>query len=242
MDYLLLISTIVLGAATVLLFPSTHERHIKILNAFTGAYLLSITCLHLLPELFGGSHVHDSASLRLGALVLAGFFIQIILDMISMGVEHGHTHGLHGPPYGVILGLCAHAFIEATALGGGGHDHAGHAGHQDGRNLLLWSIVVHNYPVSIAFVVILIRAGLKRATMLGWLTLFAIMAPLALFLSSHSRIGEHSQELMAIVVGIFLHVSTTILFEVEEGHRFNLRKAIAVLAGLGGGVLTLSFH
>jgi zinc and cadmium transporter len=244
MDYLLLLSTIVLGVATVLLFPGTHERHIKLLNAFTGAYLLAVTCLHLLPDLFAGVQAHSPAALRLGGLLLAGFFIQILLDSVSMGVEHGHTHGLHGPPYGVILGLCAHAFIEATALGAGPQDQTlgARAVYEHGRHLLLWSIVIHNYPVSIAFVVILIRAGLKRASMLGWLTLFAAMAPLALLLSNHSRIGAYAPELMAVVVGIFLHVSTTILFEVEEGHRIHLRKALAVLAGLGAGVLTVGFH
>ena len=68
------------------------------------------------------------------------------------------------------------------------------------------------------------------------------MSPAALFLSSHTALASHRPELSAIVIGIFLHVSTTILFEVEEGHRFNFRKGLAVLAGLGAGVLTLVLH
>ena len=28
----------------------------------------------------------------IGALILAGFYTQIALDVISMGVEHGHAH------------------------------------------------------------------------------------------------------------------------------------------------------
>ena len=67
MDYLLLLSSIVLGAASVFLFKLYEPRHIKLLNAFTGAYLLCLTILHLLPELY---HPHNGsvivgASLRL---------------------------------------------------------------------------------------------------------------------------------------------------------------------------------
>ena len=38
-------------------FGSTNPRHIKLLNAFTGAYLLCLTLLHLLPELY---HEHPA--------------------------------------------------------------------------------------------------------------------------------------------------------------------------------------
>src|SRR5215471_16213081 len=97
MDYLLLLSTIALGAASVFLFKLYEPRHVRLLNAFTGAYLLCLTVLHLLPELY---HAHNGVpipnDLRLGVLILAGFFAQIALDVISMGVEHGHAHPLHG--------------------------------------------------------------------------------------------------------------------------------------------------
>src|SRR5438270_13405529 len=97
MDYLLLLSSIVLGALSVFLFKLHEPKHVKLLNAFTGAYLLSLTVLHLLPELYHQeSQVAAHADLRIGVLLLAGFFAQIALDVISMGVEHGHAHHLHG--------------------------------------------------------------------------------------------------------------------------------------------------
>src|ERR1043166_7501971 len=103
MDYLLLLSTIVRGAASVFLFRLYEPRHVKLLNAFTGAYLLSLTLLHLLPELYHPpSGVIPQDDLRIGALILGGFFTQIALDVISMGVEHGHSHHLPGRvPVGV---------------------------------------------------------------------------------------------------------------------------------------------
>jgi zinc transporter ZupT len=65
MDYLLLLSSIVLGAITVLGFKLYDVRHIKLLNAFTGAYLLCLTFLHLLPELY---HHHGDHADHVGAM------------------------------------------------------------------------------------------------------------------------------------------------------------------------------
>ena len=119
-----LLSSIALGAITVFGFKLYEARHIRLLNAFTGAYLLTLTFRTLLPELYHepGDHAGHAAhgALWIGGLMLVGFFVQIALDVISMGVEHGHSHPLHGKmPFGVVAGLCLHALVEAMALGTG---------------------------------------------------------------------------------------------------------------------------
>ena len=38
--------------------------------------------------------------------------------------------------------------------------------------------------------------------------------------------------LLAIVVGMFLHISTTIIFEASENHRFNLAKLASIFVGV----------
>jgi len=44
---------------------------------------------------------------------------------------------------------------------------------------------------------------------------------------------ENSLSLVtALLIGIILHVSTTILFESEEGHRFNRMKFLFIILGL----------
>lgn len=239
MDYLLLLSSIVLGALSVFIFKLYEPRHVKLLNAFTGAYLLCLTLLHLLPELYHsntGSATHDD--LRIGALILAGFFTQIALDVISMGVEHGHSHHLHGRmPVGVLAGLCLHALVEAMALGNS-HTHFDPAS----RRLLLWSIVMHNYPVSIALLGMLLQSGMTRGRALGFLALFAAMGPLGMSLSAHSFLAAHTRELMAFVIGIFMHISTTILFESSDVHRFNFAKLAAIAFGTGLGILSIMLH
>ncbi len=235
-DFLILISSIAAGALTVFLFKLRDRAHVKLLNSFTGAFLLSLTFLHLLPELYQGSHADDH--LYMGVLILAGFFVQIVLEAFTMGVEHGHAHHVHGHlPVGVLAGLCLHAFVEALALGDPQR-------HYDlaSRKMLLGSIVLHNYPVSIALLGMLLHSGLKESRALGFLGLFAAMAPLGVTISTITPLANHSRELMAVVIGIFMHISTTILFESSDGHRFNQRKTMAIVLGTALGFVSVFLH
>jgi zinc transporter ZupT len=242
MEYLFLLSSIVLGAVCVFAFKLYEARHVKLLNAFTGAYLLCLTLLHMLPELYHlrlEGEAAEKMQLLLGTLILAGFFTQIALDFISMGVEHGHSHPLHGGglPIGVVAGLCLHALVEAMALGDS-HSHYD----VGSRKLLLVSIVFHNFPVSIALLGMLLQSGISRRVSLSFLALFAGMAPLGMLISSHSALGAYSRELMAFVIGIFMHISTTIIFESSDVHRFNRAKLGAIVVGTVLGYLSVMFH
>ena len=210
--------------------PSDPNK-LKLLIAFSGAYLLSITALHLLPEVFTG----DDRGAYFGAFVLVGFFIQVMLEYLSGGIEHGHAHTHRSAelPVGLMIGLCLHAFLEGMPLGGGdaGHSHHGHS-HSHGLEPLLLGIVLHKYPVAMVFLAMLLNSGLAKAKAFGLLAVFAAMAPLGTLLSGVEMVGQYNRESLAIVIGIFLHVSTTILFESSEGHRFNAYKMIAIAAGL----------
>jgi len=215
----------------VLWVKPSDPNKLKLLIAFSGAYLLSITALHLLPEVFTG----DDRGAYFGSFVLVGFFIQVMLEYLSGGIEHGHahTHRSAGLPVGLMIGLCLHAFLEGMPLGGGdaGHSHHGHS-HSHGLEPLLMGIVLHKYPVAMVFLAMLLNSGLAKAKAFGLLAVFAAMAPLGTLLSGVEMVGQYNRESLAIVIGIFLHVSTTILFESSEGHRFNAYKMIAIAAGL----------
>jgi len=214
----------------VLWVKPSDPNKLKLLIAFSGAYLLSITALHLLPEVFTGD---DGA--YFGSFVLVGFFIQVMLEYLSGGIEHGHahTHRSAGLPVGLMIGLCLHAFLEGMPLGGGdaGHSHHGHS-HSHGLEPLLMGIVLHKYPVAMVFLAMLLNSGLGKAKAFGLLTVFAAMAPLGALLSGVEMFGQYKRESLAIVIGIFLHVSTTILFESSEDHRFNAYKMMAIVAGI----------
>jgi zinc transporter ZupT len=231
LTYALLIFSVFAAALTVLWVKPSDPNKLKLLIAFSGAYLLSITALHLLPEVF----TDDGRGPYFGSFVLVGFFIQVMLEYLSGGIEHGHahTHRSAGLPVGLMIGLCLHAFLEGMPLGGGdaGHSHHGHS-HSHGLEPLLLGIVLHKYPVAMVFLAMLLNSGLAKAKAFGLLAVFAAMAPLGTLLSGVEMVGQYNRESLAIVIGIFLHVSTTILFESSEGHRFNAYKMIAIAAGL----------
>jgi zinc and cadmium transporter len=251
MDYLILITSIVLGSITVFAFKLDQARHVKMLNAFIGAFLITLTFLHLLPELYqavpvaaadahghdhSGGHQHASSSqVFLGALILAGFLGQVAVETFSKGIEHGHSHKFSNSfPWAVLIGLCVHAFSETLALGNA-HDHHDN----DSRNILLWSIALHKFPATIALVGMLTQSGISRVKTILCVVVFGCMGPLGVFISAHSELAHYSRELMALVIGIFLHLSTTILFESDEGHRYNVRKALAVALGVALGAASI---
>ncbi len=74
--------------------------------------------------------------------------------------------------------------------------------------------------------------------------LYALMSPagalLSHYLSGYDFLREgFMRNVMAIVIGTFLHISTTILFENSESHTFNRYKLVAIVIGSGIALLTI---
>jgi zinc transporter ZupT len=241
MVYLVLLSSIALGVLTVFWLRLNDPRHVKVLNTFTGAYLFALVVMHLLPDLYEPEAGIVIKPLIIGGFILLGFFLQIALDAISMGIEHGHAHEIHGRmAFGILAGLCVHAFVEALALGQSPDHMSAHD--QSSHHFLLVSIVVHNYPISIALLGMLLQSGMKKSRALACLGLFAIMAPIGVLVSTHTGLAVYSRYLMAVVIGIFMHISTTILFESEDHHKFPVGKMLAAAVGLALGVASVIFE
>jgi len=227
LTYLFLFFSVIFGALLGLYFYKRSQSKIKLLISFSGAYLFAITILHLLPELYMNSISHST-----GIFILVGFILQIILEHFTHGVEHGHSH-IHGSiPISMMIGLSIHSFLEGMPLMS--VQHHDHVHHQS----LLSAIVLHKIPVSMVLMGMLMESGQSKMKSLIIILLFAIMSPLGAY--SSNIIGDFSnyyQEIMAIVVGTFFHISTTILFESSEGHRFDFRKILAILIGVGVAIL-----
>src|SRR5690554_4537411 len=62
------------------------KKFIQPLLSFSAAFLLGVSFLHLLPEAFSTSYAST------GVFILIGFFLQLVLDYFSGGIEHGHIH------------------------------------------------------------------------------------------------------------------------------------------------------
>jgi zinc transporter ZupT len=226
-QYVLLFATIVLSGLLYFAVGRSNHTALKLALSFTGAFLFAISVIHLMPS------VYETGGPSIGLYVLAGFFIQVILEFFSGGIEHGHTHKHHiGEktfPAAMMIGLSVHSFLEGMPLSGHYETH----GHQ---HTLLSGIILHHAPVAFALTGMLAAAGLKKGAVVFYLALFAAMAPLGALCGDWlgfllEGAGPVFDRIMAVVIGIFLHISTTILFESDSTHRFNLYKLGVILAG-----------
>jgi len=226
-DFLFLFLSVAVGAIIVEIFKPTKSKNIQLLLTFSGAYLLAVSVIHLIPELF-----RDNTSNNIGIFILAGFLIQILLEYFSKGIEHGHFHKRNTIPFSVLISLCLHALLEGIPLGGHLHDHA--------HNALLTGILLHKAPVAIVLLSLFLQSGMSKIKAYFLLMLFALMTPLGVY-SGHlfTELSNYANEIMAIVIGIFLHISTTILFESTDGHRFSFQKILTIIIGACIAILSL---
>ncbi len=231
--YLLLFASVFAGGLIGYLLHSHRSVSVKILLTFSGGYLLSIAVFHLLPEIF---EVHDH---KLGLWIMGGFFLQLILEFMSKGMEHGHAHTElfrdKVLPVTLLAGLFIHALLESLPIGA----------HTDevSRNAFLWAIVIHKIPVSIILYAMLSELTPNKWIIAGWMVIFALIAPLGAWLGGTlSFLEDFYRELNALVLGMFLHISTTILFESNQSHRFNFVKFITVLIASAVAWFSVAHH
>lgn len=227
---ILLFLALPLVAGAWVRFRATNVGHIKLLLAFSGSFLLSVTMLHMLPELFARGDDH------IGLWVLAGFMLQVILEFSSRGIEHGHVHVQPGTghmlPFVTLASLFIHSFTEGMPfadprVGGDGAFVAG--------------VLLHKLPMAIALATVLQRSGVSAGHSWATLAIFAVAAPLGI-LFGHlfgMRMGEaFLSAALALAIGMLLHISTTIIFESTPDHRFNAKRFLTVLLGAVLAVFT----
>jgi zinc transporter ZupT len=237
LNFLLLFLTAMGAGSLVFLAPKFKDKYFKLVLVFAGSYLFAITVLHLLPELFSSGF--DSG--KMGLFILIGFLLQQILEFLSSGIEHGHIHHHHGESKSgvitVMLGLFIHAFLEGTLLS---HDNligVGSAAHVHGSKSVLIGIVMHKGPAAFALAAVLSNSLSKKWTLI-LLIIFAMASPLGMFSSSFLfESGILQKEgigmLYGLVVGGFLHISTTIFFESSPHHTFHWNKLLVSFFAAG---------
>jgi len=230
-----LISSVIIGGLVVTYLNATNKsQFIKLALAFSGGFLLAIIFQHLIPDIYADSPT------KMGIFILIGFLVQLILEYFSGGIEHGHVHVHKGQPLPWILfiSLSVHSIIEGIPLG---NEYMGIVNtHEHGHGSLFWGIIFHQVPVAIALMTLLINTKLSQLQSWLVLALFALMTPIGVFIGfnmSPAQLGLDVHVILAIVVGMFLHISTTIIFETTENHKFNLMKLISILVGCGLAML-----
>ena len=216
MNYLLPLLSVLLGYVIALFLQPKNKTNLKLLLAFSGSFLLSLTVIHLLPE------IYESKNHSIGVFIMVGILFQIILEFFSKGAEHGHVHGhekMSQIPWLLFFSLCIHALLEGLPVS---HHH----------NLAL-GIAIHHLPIAIILTTFFINANLNKTAIFIFMITFAVMTPLGTVLSNYlSILNDYYTEITAIVIGILFHISSTIIFESSEGHKFNIAKISMIVLGI----------
>jgi zinc transporter ZupT len=251
---LVLFFTPLLSGLAIFLLPRGRHVNFRLLLVFAGAYLFSITVIHILPELY---RQHVGAE-WVGLCVLGGFFLQQLLEYFTSGVEHGHmhnredhnhhSHGQHHHDHSrlhstesqkalsalvLLIALCIHAFLEGAMLA-----QPESIGSMYDQNAILLGIALHRAPAAFALMTVLAFQLGSRKRSIPYLLGFSLAAPIGLLISSHLSDSQVISQtgmifLYAVVCGNFLHISTTIVFESSPEHHFNARKlAVAIFGAL----------
>ena len=238
LSYILIVVGIV---GWVVLLPGRKllsEKAVTNISTFGGAFLFASCFINLVPHLYLEGFETPHFHIKVGAAVLIGYFIQLVIEHVTGGVEHGHNHchecethhhDLH-PVTGLLIGLSIHSFLEGMPLvDPDGDIHQG----------LLYGIVLHNIPITLVMLGLFINNGYSLWRSLLLLTLFAVMTPLGslcnLYLLPDNEVLQSL--LMGVVVGILLHVSVSILFD-HDRNMFSWQKILIVQVAFAAAYFT----
>ncbi|RRO18839.1 ZIP family metal transporter [Flavobacteriaceae bacterium 14752] len=204
----------------------SHSKYLNLLLAFSGGFLLAVTVVSLLPE------IYQEQNHLIGIFILLGIVLQLVLEFFSKGAEHGHVHfEQKGNTFPLLLfiSLSIHSFFEGFPT----HQHSD----------LLIGILVHKIPVAIIVSSFLLSSKLSKTKLIVFLILFSLMTPLGslVHIIFEQDLGDIKIWVEAIVVGILLHIASTILFETSKDHQFNYKKFISILIGMGLAVVQSLF-
>ncbi len=231
--YIVFLIAPILLTGSLALMVKINPVNLRLLLAFSAAYLFALSIIHLLPEAFEFGEVK-----QMGLFIVLGFCIQLIIDTFSTGIEHGHVH-LHSTeckshlPAGIIVGLFMHSFLEGLPVYNISPTQSSAINHQ-----LVIGLAMHNIPISLAFAGLLKEHESKAVKRWLLLVAFSLMSPLGyLFSYLLQNYGFKNYEYFghiafAVVIGIFLHISTAILFETSVHHKYNRSKILFMAGGI----------
>lgn len=138
MIILLLILSVVLGVVLGKYFGS-KDQFAKSLLVVSAGFLITICLNEVFPT------VYHSDNHQIGVFVIAGVLLQMLLENLTKGFEHGHFHQHEEEqnilPIALMVGMFIHAFIEGIPL----------ANINNYDSPYLMGILVHNLPISLCW-------------------------------------------------------------------------------------------
>jgi zinc transporter ZupT len=235
-EYALVFLTPLLGGLPAFWVSSRQPALLHYILTFSGAYLLGLVFLHLLPELY------EQKETQVGIWILAGFGLQIVLEQLSKGIEHGHptisTDRARRFALQIMIGLTLHALMEGLPLGGYRNLIDKNAGFHE----LLFGILLHNIPAAFALTSFFLLAGFSKHLTLMLLLIFAVSTPISAFFA-HQFIANPQvlMILLALVTGNLLQIAINTLFEAEQkgSKQVSYQKWLVFILGLAISALKI---
>lgn len=213
---------------------SKSSFDLSVLMLFSGAYLLTVTLAGILPEAL--SHGHS-----IWLWVGIGYVLQLLFDVFSKGVEHGHIHDtktLKITP--LFIALFLHALLEGMPLALLG---------KSSSTLINYFIglALHEIPAAFVLGYILINQNLKKLHIYILVVLYAFAIPFGFSIASTMKTAswytnQIEHVILALCSGILLHIATTVITENFKHHSFNKKKWLAFSLGLTVAVISLFSH
>ena len=220
------------------------DRFNKNIIPLSIAFVLSLICLHILPELF--NHQKN----QIGLFILIGFVIQIILELLSKGIEHGHVHFegrlTENKILPIFIGISLHSFIEGLPLTAihNTHEHL-HIHHHNNENISLvyfLMILVHKLPVAAILMILFnkaIKSNLKKYILF---TTFALTAPAGAifgdYFTANPNFNDYSTIFLAVSTGMLLHITTLLIFENHHSSNEKWKNLILISLGFLAGIIS----
>lgn len=228
MIIVLLILSVLIGVFLGKFFGD-REKFAKNLLIVSAGFLITICLNEVFPEVYAGE------DRNIGLWVIGGVLLQMLLENLTKGFEHGHFHhhteGKNILPLALMIGLFIHAFLEGIPL----------ANEEVVLTPYLTGILVHNIPISFILGAFLVKNKKFSPSAFLIISIFALASPLGLILGKYFN-PNLEVYFLALVGGIFLHISSVIIFESNKNHNVDWRKIGYVTLGVLLAMSTHLFH
>ena len=100
---------------------------------------------------------------------------------------------------------------------------------------------MHNLPISFVLGAFLLREKKNKIVALVTILFFAAASPLGMLLGEYMN-PKWNSYFLALSGGIFLHISSVIIFESNKNHKMDWEKILLVILGVFIGILGHIFH
>ena len=130
-----------------------------------------------------------------------------------------------------MIGLFIHAFLEGIPL----------ANEEEILTPYLTGILVHNIPISFILGAFLVKNKKFSPSAFLIISIFALASPLGLVLGKYFN-PNLEVYFLALVGGIFLHISSVIIFESNKNHNVDWKKIGYVALGVLLAMTSHLFH